>query len=500
MIGTDTGEQYETSMEHSMALAGIKLPTDENNSPTGSATSPNGTVEAFDRKNPGPILPAPPPPFSSPPLQPGPTWNQLPPGARPGERLSMEEKRKSPSDLPSMGAGRGEGGAGGNPRPFPSQKEQQLEQVPWTSKDGNPWGMSDKDYLIWRKQPQNKIDAEEWERNNPNWQLDMTLRNKLGVKEDKEGPAEKNFYEFLGGLVNHFKIDPKAWDDFIESRKPSENIEDVRDQPMGFFEQKYNKIMNAISPPKRTVNENVPVVNRYKGSPEDKAGLGDIHVDKNWDLMDELAQWSEKSKKEREEFQFRENELNKEHDTRKVIPGKRSQTDEQPDEIKAGQQYAMEERRKPLSELPSGAGRGEGGAGGISKERALKLERDLTSSELPGEHFKMTSNGKYVGGISLTPEKYGNKQVLHVDFVQANKPGATPTERAQAALEFRKALQEQYPDAVGVYGHRVSGIKRGKDDPYQFVPLKDEFNGKDIKALIEKVRPWRFYRATDAPQ
>lgn len=41
-----------------------------------------------------------------------------------------------------------------------------FEQVPWTAKDGNPWGMSDADYAVWRTRPENAEEVTKWERDN----------------------------------------------------------------------------------------------------------------------------------------------------------------------------------------------------------------------------------------------------------------------------------------------------------------------------------------------
>jgi N12 class adenine-specific DNA methylase len=41
-----------------------------------------------------------------------------------------------------------------------------LEQKPWTAADGNPWGMSDEDYAVWREQPENAEEVAQWERDN----------------------------------------------------------------------------------------------------------------------------------------------------------------------------------------------------------------------------------------------------------------------------------------------------------------------------------------------
>jgi hypothetical protein len=41
-----------------------------------------------------------------------------------------------------------------------------FQQVPWTAADGNPWGMSDEDYAVWRQQPENRAAVEDWNRAN----------------------------------------------------------------------------------------------------------------------------------------------------------------------------------------------------------------------------------------------------------------------------------------------------------------------------------------------
>lgn len=42
----------------------------------------------------------------------------------------------------------------------------EFDQVPWTAEHGNPWGMSDEDYAVWKTKPENKEAVEEWNRDN----------------------------------------------------------------------------------------------------------------------------------------------------------------------------------------------------------------------------------------------------------------------------------------------------------------------------------------------
>lgn len=58
---------------------------------------------------------------------------------------------------------------------IPSSRDS-FEQVPWTAADGNPWGMSDADYAVWREKPENREAVEEWERDNRNIDADSTQR------------------------------------------------------------------------------------------------------------------------------------------------------------------------------------------------------------------------------------------------------------------------------------------------------------------------------------
>lgn len=107
------------------------------------------------------------------------------------------------------------------------------------------------------------------------------------------------------------------------------------------------------------------------------------------------------------------------------------------------------------------------------------------------EHHELMVGDKSVGFLSVTKEHAmpSNNQHLHVEFVDgvAGKNN-TAAERLNAMVQFQKAVAEAYPEAVGIYGLRISGGKaRYGGDAHQFVPLKE---GWDRKSLQEDIAPW----------
>jgi hypothetical protein len=89
-----------------------------------------------------------------------------------GEDLSPTEvKELKENKLPSQGGDTLQtirDGAGFNPRMeiIPPAKPGEFDQVPWTAAEGNPWGMSDEDYAVWRTQPENAEAVAQWEKDN----------------------------------------------------------------------------------------------------------------------------------------------------------------------------------------------------------------------------------------------------------------------------------------------------------------------------------------------
>lgn len=92
MIGTDTGEQYESDILHSLAIAGVPgLPPEENNASTGSSEAPGGILAGKQEQIPMPGNTG--HRFIRKPWEPPPTPKPTPP---------TEEKTSSPSIVPGQ--------------------------------------------------------------------------------------------------------------------------------------------------------------------------------------------------------------------------------------------------------------------------------------------------------------------------------------------------------------------------------------------------------------
>lgn len=92
-----------------------------------------------------------------------------------------------------------------------SPKKVDLEQKPWTVADGNPWGMSDEDYAVWREQPENREAVEAWERDNKI--IDAAPQPVAPAKPqpEKKPKAEKSLPQQLAGAKPRYSFGSKQF-------------------------------------------------------------------------------------------------------------------------------------------------------------------------------------------------------------------------------------------------------------------------------------------------
>lgn len=84
----------------------------------------------------------------------------------------------------------------------PPPKPGELDQVPWTAKDGNPWGMSDEDYAVWRTLPENAEAVARWNKDN-------------NIIDDEAPPARDRF----GNTMADLEDDVSDRDDDIQGER-----------------------------------------------------------------------------------------------------------------------------------------------------------------------------------------------------------------------------------------------------------------------------------------
>lgn len=89
----------------------------------------------------------------------------------------------------------------------PANTNEMYGQRPWTSKDGNPWSMTDKEYMSWRKVPENQLSAARWEKDNPSWKSDMAGREHSQNQRDmiKFGSKEEDVRQLSPDTLKYVK-------------------------------------------------------------------------------------------------------------------------------------------------------------------------------------------------------------------------------------------------------------------------------------------------------
>jgi len=167
---------------------------------------------------------------------------------------------------------------------------------------------------------------------------------------------------------------------------------------------------------------------------------------------------------------------------RYVEPNWGPMSDATPDEVKAGQQYAMEARKDPFPLAPRGSEAGGGPVPiplknvtkeaprfGDPDEKVLgsKYKDFMLSS--PNERLYTFEHKGNAGILQVKPRKYEDKNDLYIGYIGAggsNKTGVTPGERwsvgPDAVREVFKSLVKEFPQAQTITGFRVSGARQGK--------------------------------------